>query len=486
MSEVKDALAIISLKHFIRQHWKYIETRTFVEGWHLDAIAEHLEAVSAGQIRRLIINIPPRHMKSLSCSVFWPAWDWLKNPWRQFLSASYAETLSIRDSVKCRRVIQSQRYKEIMAGTNSKFQLTSDQNAKQRFENTQGGHRLATSVGGALTGEGGDIILVDDPHNVVDGESEVKRLTTLQWWDEAMSTRLNDPKTGAFVVIMQRLHEGDLTGHILENDTDGNWDHLCLPAEYELENRCKSTISFTDPREEEGEPLWPERYGKKELKALKKEIGSVYAISGQLQQRPSPREGGMFTITNFILIDDYKEEWMQKEVRGWDKAGTQGGKGARTAGVKISKMKSGPYGYIVLDVVKGRWEAGERENMIKTVTRIDGHRCKVAIEKEGGSGGKESAENSVRNLTGYSVVTLPAIGPKTERAEPLATQVAIQNVAVLNRSWTADFLQEYGMFPSGKFKDQVDAGALAFNVLEKLGEKRKRAGTWGRAKVKVM
>lgn len=291
-----------SLTEFLKSGWRYIDPSPYVPGWHLDAIAEHLEAVTRGEIRRLLINVPPRTSKSSMVSVAWPAWTWcraddtpLSGPQVQFLFASYAQSLSLRDSVKMRRLVESPWYQKQWG---SRFVLTSDQNTKIRFENDRGGYRLATSVGGALTGEGAGIIVCDDPHNAVEMESETVRRATLAWWDESLSTRLNDPKTGAFVVIMQRLHEEDLSGHILSRQ-EGDWTHLCLPMRFDPSRRCETDIGFTDPRKEDGELLCPERFGEKEVSDLESRLGP-FAAAGQLDQAPTPRGGGII-----------KKEWWQ-------------------------------------------------------------------------------------------------------------------------------------------------------------------------------
>jgi predicted phage terminase large subunit-like protein len=281
---------------FLRKGWRYIDPAPYVHGWHLDAIAEHLEAVTYGDIRRLIINIPPRHSKSSIVSVAWPVWTWaqrelgpLSGPQVQFLSASYSQNLSTRDALKSRRLIQSPWFQERWG---DRFVLTSDQNAKMRYENDHGGYRIATSVGGSLTGEGGSIILVDDPLNAQDADSDAMREAMVSWWDEAMSTRLNDPKAGAYVIIMQRLHEDDLTGHILSNNHE-DWTHLCLPARYENNRHCVTSIGWQDPREQDGEILSPDRFDDESLARLERSLGS-YGSAGQLQQRPEPRGGGIF------------------------------------------------------------------------------------------------------------------------------------------------------------------------------------------------
>ena len=288
-----------SLYAFLKKGWKYIDPAPFVGGWHLEAIAEHLQAVTDGQIRRLIINVPPRTSKSSLCSVAWPAWTWAQSrlgpcsgPHVQFLSASYAQTLSLRDSVKNRRLIESPFYKKYWG---QRFSMTSDVNTKGRFENDKGGYRIATSVDGALTGEGAQIILIDDPHNATEVESDLVRVGTLQWWDEAMSTRLNDQHTGAYVVIMQRLHQEDLTGHIIRRELS-DWTWLMLPMEHEVERHCTTMVNgakfWEDPRTKEGELLCQDRFNAKALESLKKSL-KEFGTAGQLQQSPIPRGGGL-------------------------------------------------------------------------------------------------------------------------------------------------------------------------------------------------
>ncbi len=218
-------------------------------------------------------------MKSLAVGVFWPAWEWTTMPHRRWLFASYALSLSERDSVKCRRLIESRWYQSHWG---DRFALRADQNTKLRFENDATGHRIATSVGGAATGEGGDRVVVDDPHNVTERESEAARVEALQWWDQTMSTRLNNPKVGSKVIVMQRVHAKDLSGHVLEQ---GGYVHLCLPAEFEPGRRCVTAIDWKDPRRHDGELLWPARVGAKEIAEFKMRLGPE-GYAGQFQQRP--------------------------------------------------------------------------------------------------------------------------------------------------------------------------------------------------------
>lgn len=284
-----------SLYEFLKVAWRYMDPSPWTDGWHIDAIAEHLQAVVDGHIKKLIVNVPPRHGKSLLTSVAFPAWTWAQpsktptsGPGVPFLYASYADKLSLRDSVKCRRLIESAWYQERWG---SRFRLTSDQNTKMRFSNDQGGERLITSIGAGVTGEGGNIIVIDDPNAANEVSSEATTETTLEWWDTVMPTRLNDMETGAYVIIQQRLGETDLTGHILEKNV-GDWTHLCLPARYEPNRAFVTNIGWKDPRTVDGELLWPARFSDTQLTLLERTMGP-YIAAGQLQQRPEPRGGGV-------------------------------------------------------------------------------------------------------------------------------------------------------------------------------------------------
>jgi|TARA_Y100000310_G_scaffold345711_1_gene468669 predicted phage terminase large subunit-like protein len=464
---VKIAIAETSLLEFIKQAWHILEPTTeFIYGWHLKAICNHLEAVSRREIKNLIINVPPRHMKSLAVSVFWPCWSWITNPSSRWLFSSYAQELSTRDSLKCRRILQSQWFTSRWGG---KFRIKSDQNMKTRFENDKTGYRIATSVSGLVTGEGGDHIICDDPHNVKQAESNIIREGTLRWWDESMSTRMNDPNTGVKVIVMQRLHEGDLTGHILEKNSD--YVHLRLPARYEEENKCVTSLGFSDPRTVDGEPLWKEFYGENELSKLENELASEYAIAGQLQQRPSVRGGGLFEVNNFGYVNNVHPTEIIRSVRYWDKGGTEDG--AFTGGCLMHKMKNNSF--IIEHLVAGLWKATKREEMIKKVAKNDGKKVLIGVEQEPGSGGLESADNTVKNLVGFSVKKDKVTGSKALRAEPYATQVEIGNVYLIKGAWNVDFIKQHELFPMGLRKDFVDCASGAFNMLIGKG----RAGVWG-------
>jgi predicted phage terminase large subunit-like protein len=317
--------AEFSLHEFIKQAWPIIEGDVaFVDGWHIQAICEHLEATVNRQIKNLIINMPPRCCKSSLVSIAFPAWVWIHNPGTRFMYTSYAKSLSLKHSLDCRRLISSSWYHERWG---NKFKLMKDQNAKGRFDNDKKGYRIATSVGAATTGEGANILVVDDGNNVRDGESDVKREGTLDWFTKVWSTRLNDKKNDCQIVIQQRIHERDISGFILGNDELNEWTKLILPMEFEESRRSKTIVLPTtdkkiweDPRQKDGQLLWPERITVKELESLKQALGSEYAISGQLQQRPSPEAGGIIKKSWFKWWKDYSPPQIEYVIQSWDTA----------------------------------------------------------------------------------------------------------------------------------------------------------------------
>ena len=280
------------LEEYVKEAWPVVERGRLLKwNWHIGYICEYLEAVTAGEFARMgkrgvVFNIPPRCMKSLNVGVFWPTWTWTGDPGHQFLTLSNAGNLAIRDAVKSRRLIQSKWYQQRWG---TKFQLAADQNAKSRYENDHGGHRIAFGLEASFIGEGGDTIIIDDPHDIDGSQSEVERQGALNKFDQEVIGRLNDQVTGQIVIIMQRLHEKDLSGHVLAEE--GEFEHLCLPMEYEGQ-RYVSSIGLDDPRKKKGQLLWDERFPKKSVKSWARRLGP-YGTSGQLQQRPTPGEGGI-------------------------------------------------------------------------------------------------------------------------------------------------------------------------------------------------
>lgn len=234
-----------SLYNFLKQGWSIIEGKTpFIDGWHIQAISEHLEACYKRQIKNLLINIPPRTGKTNLISVAFPAWVWLHNPEEKFMYASYASSLTIEHSLKCRRLIESDWYQKNWGDL---YQLSKDQNAKSFFSNNKTGYRIATSVGGTSTGKGGSILIVDDGNSAADGVSDAKREGANNWWDQVWSTRLNTPKKDIRIVVQQRIHEKDMSGHIMANDDGSEWVKLILPMEFEEKRRSRTIVLPSSP-----------------------------------------------------------------------------------------------------------------------------------------------------------------------------------------------------------------------------------------------
>lgn len=467
IADIQHALARQSLADFVRMAWPVLEPlrggeTTYKHGWHIDAVCEHLEAVTRGELTRLLINVPPGTMKSMLVNIFWPAWEWgpMGMDWARFIGASHEEGLAVRDTVKMRRLIESDWYQARWP-----IGLQGDQNQKTYFENTATGFRQACAVK-SMTGRRGDRVAWDDPHSVEAALSPAIREVALRVFQETLPTRLNDPEKSAIVVIMQRLHEEDVSGFILSGDY--GYEHLCLPMEFEPERRCVTSIGFTDPRQEDGELLFPERFPLEVVERDKKIMGA-YATAGQFQQRPAPRGDTFFDWENIQIVDAAPAN-LVSVVRYWDKAGTEdnGRKKktagpAYTAGVKMGKLADGRF--VILDVVRGRWKAATREKVIKMVAGMDGPSCAIWVEQEPGSGGKESAENTILNLAGHTVRAERPTGDKVIRAEPLSVQIEAGNVLVVRGEWNQAFFDEAKMFPVGKFKDQIDAASGAFNKL---------------------
>lgn len=448
-----------SLATFVREAWHVLEPgQPYIHGWHVEAICEHLEAITDGDLNRLLINIPPGTMKSTLTSVFWPAWEWGPKglPHTRIIGASHEQGLAVRDTRKMRNLINSEWYQRLWP-----IALTTDQNQKTFYENEHTGFRQACAVA-AMTGRRGDRVVWDDPHSVEAALSDAHRETALRVFQETLPTRLNNPDKSAIVIVMQRLHEADVSGLILENDF--GYEHLCLPMEFEPERRCSTSIGFTDPRTEDGELLFPDRFSRETVDRDKKVMG-VMAVAGQFQQRPAPRGGGFFDWQKLEIVGEAPRKLI-KRVRYWDKAGTDGG-GAFTAGVLMGMDKEGIF--YVLDVVRGQWSAAEREKAIRQTAQTDGRKVHIWIEQEPGSGGKESAEATIRNLSGFRIYSERATGDKAVRAEPYAVQVEAGNVKVVASEWNKVFIDEHKTFPVGKYKDQIDAGGGAFNKLAATG-----------------
>lgn len=258
----------------------------YKHNWHIDAIAEYTQAVFAGQIRKLIINVPPRTLKSSIVSVGAPSWSFGQDPTERFLTASGASTLATKHSLDCRLILRSQWYKLLFP----KVELRADQDQKNRFETTAGGHRIAIGAGASIVGQGGRIKIIDDP---IDPEKtlrpkpdEIIKINT--WYDQTWSQRSDDQTTAKEILVMQRLHIDDLTGHLINQDT--GWEVLVLPQEGKGNTVISLPISKVKINRKDGEFLQVERFGEEEKKITQKILGS-HGYAGQHQQEPVQRGG---------------------------------------------------------------------------------------------------------------------------------------------------------------------------------------------------
>lgn len=443
-----------TLAGFVREAWHVIEPSIpYVHGWHIDAICAHLEAVTNGQITRLLINVPPGTMKSLLCGVFWPAWEWTFKPQLRYLGSSYSEDYAKRDNRRMRDLVTSDWYRALWP------EVILTRSGEMAFANTKTGFRQGVPFS-RLTGGRGDRVIIDDPHSVDGAESEAERLSTIRTFRESVPTRLNDPQRSAIVVIMQRLHEADVSGTILTLGL--GYEHLMLPMEFEPERRCKTSIGFTDPRTEEGELLFPERFPRAVVERDKIPLGS-YAVAGQFQQRPAPRSGGMFQRGDFEVVDAVPAG--AKRCRAWDFAASKEKPGKQpdwTVGLRMAYVKGTFY---VEDVRRGRWSPSVVEQNLKNTATQDGGAVTIRMPQDPGAAGKSDAENKVKLLAGYSVKVATVTGDKATRARPASAQAEAGNVKLVRGQWNDAFLDEVCSFPSAQFDDQVDAFADALNEL---------------------
>lgn len=457
MTSVNAEVCRRSLYEFAKSAWSVLEPGTeFIDNWHIRAICDHLQAVSEGKIRRLIINIPPRFMKSLLVSVFWPAWEWATIPAKRFLTSSYAQPLADRDAVKMRTLISSPWYQ---ARYSHVFFFKNDQNAKSRFENDKTGFRVSTSPGGMGTGEGGDRLLVDDPHNVKQAESDPTRESTLQWWDETMSSRYNNPKTGSAVIIMQRVHEGDLTGHLLRK---GGWEHLCIPMEYDSIRRS-TILGEYDPRTEEGELLWPDRFGRPEVDALKIALGS-YASACQLQQTPSPRGGGIFKRKDFkfyTILPKLDEIIISADCTFKDL------KTSDNVAIQVWGT-SGPNKYLLHRIVAKMGFSATCVSMEGVIAKFP---KRVAILIEDKANGSAVIEVLSQKFSG--IIAVNPEGGKVSRAYAMQAEHEAGNIYIPDPSIDPsieDFIHECCGFPTALHDDEVDAMTQTINWLRVRGK----------------
>jgi len=456
-------LAEKSLSEFVKQAWPILEPgRRLIWGWHLDAICQHLEAVTARQLANLIISVPPGSSKSTIAAVMWPAWVWLRWPAARFLTASYSMDLSLRDAVKSRTLLDSPWYR---GHWGQRFRMASDQNTKGYYLNDQTGFRITTSTTSKATGFRGDYTLVDDALNVAEAESAASREAVLRWYDEAFWNRLNDLDLGGRVVIGQRTHQEDLTGHLLQLP---NWVELRIPAEFEPECRCETSLGWADPRTVEGAWMQESRFGpKQKTELLAGRMGS-WGYAAQYQQRPVPREGGLF-----------KKEWFQdRRYHYYGEHFVLGGRHvARRACRSFATVDHACSTKAEADwTVVGIWYGDPAGNLILAHVyrrRVEGpdlpkllreawdtwRPAYFAVEQVG-------AQLSTVQLLRRDGLTIRAVDPHGQKKVEHSLELQIKSEAgqvwlPREAPWLADFEDELFHFPFATKDDQVDMASYA-------------------------
>lgn len=445
-----------SLRTFTEQAWPLVVPAPYVAGWYVDAICQHLEAVVRGEIRRLLITIPPRFTKSTITSVMLPAWIWTTKPETRLLFASYAEGLAVRDATTSRRLLQSTWYQENWA---NRFALAGDMNLKSRYENDHGGLRLSVGIGGSVTGEGGDILVVDDAHNILSVESDIVRKGVLDWFDQVWSTRANDPRSAAWVIIGQRSHCDDLAGHVLEA---GGWEHLNLPMEYEPSER-RTSIGWSDPRHDEGALLCPQRMDAATVEQQKRSLGS-FGYSAQYAQRPVPAGGGVWKRDwfRFYRRADLPAKF-DMVVASWDCAF----KDLKTSDFVAGQLwgRRGADFYL-LDQTHGRLDFPATLAAIRNLNARARYTVRAVLVEDKANG---SACIAVLKREIPGMLAINPEGGKEGRAAAVAPLIEAGNVKLPmaeEEPWIEDTLLEFCMFPAAKHDDRVDACSQALNWLQ--------------------
>lgn len=469
-----------SFRLFTERFWAVAEPATpFIGNWHVDAVCEHLEAVARGQIRKLLINIPPGHAKSLLAAVLWPAWVWTWRPEWRGLFGSYGKALAVRDSVKCRSVVESQQYRELFCtdprNDAKLWGLREDQNAKDFFENTRSGFRLSLGVGGEGTGYRGNCVLADDPLNATDAPSKAARDAAIFWWDQQMSSRVNDLSKDSFVIIQQRLHEDDLAGHVLSQK---GYEHLCLPSEFSKARVSRTVLGTADRRTEEGELLFPKLFPKEVLDEAKKVLGPE-GYSGQHDQLPSPPGGGLLKreYWRFFRYDDHQPATRERPrgcsliptrtLQHQDKVFDWQAISVDCSFKSLEEAKGRDPDYVVIYVIAGkgpdryllyryRKQIGFEETCqeILEARRLFPKAWRVLIEDKANG----SAVINVLRKKISGVIDIQPEGGKEARANACEPQIRSGNVFLPEGApWLEEFVGECAGFPRMKHDDQVDA-----------------------------
>jgi len=442
--EIQSSAILARTDFYYYSRWMFLQKHGYkwLQAEHHEEICKWLMKVYKGEVKRLIINIPPRYSKTELAIKNFMSWTLGHHPDSEFIYTSYSARLASNFSWQTRELVDSNEYREIFPNT----LLQSDSKAKDEWRTTAGGLVYSVGAGGSITGYGagkhrkefGGAILIDDPHKADEARSDVMRENVIEWFQNTLESRKNSPDT-PIVLIMQRLHEEDLSGWLLNGGNGEHWEHVCLPA-----------------IKEDGTALWEAKHTIEDLRRM--EEASPYVFAGQYMQRPAPAEGGIFKPDQIAIIDALPAGEI-KWCRGWDLASTVDGDW--TAGAKIGRLPDGRF--IIADMVRLRDGPDKRDAAIKNTASLDGRSVKISIPQDPGQAGKTQVIYLTRELAGYNVKSSPESGDKITRAEPLGSQVNIGNVMMLRGEWNQSLINEMRMFPNGVNDDQVDALSRAFS-----------------------
>lgn len=455
-----------SLHAFVRRFWHVLEPgRAFVDNWHIRAFCDHLEAVTTGEITRLLINCPPGAMKSLLL-VFWNAWEWGPRGLTstRYLTFSYSEDLTIRDNRRCRMLIASAEYQRLWGGS---VAINPKLDSAQRFDTTGTGWRIASSVGGMGTGERADRLIVDDPHSVQHASSDLLRTAALDWWREVVPTRVNDPVRSAFVVIMQRVHQDDVSNEILDHFE--GWVHLMIPMRFDPHRRCETEIGWADPRTEEGELYWPDRFPESAV-ARDERVMGPYAVAGQFQQEPSPKGGG-------LIKSEWWQYWAAEDfpafstvIASLDTAASEKELAAYSALTTWGLWPAG--GGINKVMLKHAWR--DRVGLHALVMAV-GKLCQehkvdiLLIEDKGGGIQVHSEIVRLFGLRQWRTFLITPKGDKVGRLLSVEPLFAEGMIYAPDRAWAQMVIDEVTNFPNSKYKDLTDTVSQALRYIRTSG-----------------
>src|SRR5512143_2984753 len=471
-----------SLLKFAEYVWPVVEPAIpFIKGWAIEAISDHLQAVTHGHIRRLLINVPPGFTKSLMTDVFWPAWEWgpRNMPWMRYMCAAYSNHLTERDNMRCRNIVISDRYRALWGG---RFAISHEQFTKIKFANDCTGWKLATSVAGIGTGERADRVIIDDPNNPMEMESETVRNTINMWFTEIIPDRLNNQSDSAIVVIQQRTHEDDVSGTAITREM--GYTHLMIPMRHDTARHCITTYGlerWEDPRKEDGELAWVERFPEDIAQELERDKGP-YAWAGQYQQSPEPRGGSIIKRHWWQLWEQDKFPDFEYIIASLDTAYTE-------------KKENDPSALTIFGVFKDinnnpklmlmyAWQ--QRLEFYDLVQKVV-DTCVVSPDPkphprfpidrlliEGKASGLSVAQELYRLLGATGKFGIETIDPK-RYGDKVARVHSIQHIFADNmvfspdRSWADMVIDQVSVFPRGSHDDLVDCVAMAIRYLRDTG-----------------